>query len=159
SKLEPGQKVTWTAVVTGQKAKKHVAEMVATLYDESLDALLPHHWQQRLSVFRRDGSNLATQFENVVAGLQHIQGHWPQQYKQTDWSYRTFPHDIAGNFWGYGFFDGPDNMAGFMPGQPGRGQGREMAFAARQNALADGAPADRRAEGGEKEQQRKATGT
>ena len=38
SKLEPGKKETWTAVITGPDAKKTVAEMVATLYDESLDA-------------------------------------------------------------------------------------------------------------------------
>ncbi|SVD33829.1 uncharacterized protein METZ01_LOCUS386683, partial [marine metagenome] len=38
SKLEPGVKETWTAVVTGSDAKKAVAEMVAPLYDESLDA-------------------------------------------------------------------------------------------------------------------------
>ena len=42
SKLGPAQKETWTAVVTGPDAKKAVAEMVAALYDASLDAYLPH---------------------------------------------------------------------------------------------------------------------
>ena len=58
SKLEPGQKETWTAVITGPDAKKAVAEMVAALYDESLDAYLPHNWPQRFGVFRQDHSNL-----------------------------------------------------------------------------------------------------
>ncbi len=54
SKLEPGQKETWTAVITGPDAKKAVAEMVATLYDESLDAYLPHNWPAGFGVFRQD---------------------------------------------------------------------------------------------------------
>ena len=58
SKLEPGQKETWTAVITGPDAKKAVAEMVATLYDQSLDAYLPHNWQSGFGVFRQDWSRL-----------------------------------------------------------------------------------------------------
>ena len=65
SKLEPGQKETWTAVIsplsfreTGQgvraDAKKAVAEMVAALYDQSLDAYLPHNWPAGFGVFRQD---------------------------------------------------------------------------------------------------------
>ena len=54
SKLEPGQKETYTAVVTGPDAKKAVAEMVAAMYDASLDAYLPHDWMQRFNVFRQD---------------------------------------------------------------------------------------------------------
>ena len=44
SKLGPGDKETWTAVVTGPKAEKAAAEMVAGLYDASLDAYKPHNW-------------------------------------------------------------------------------------------------------------------
>ena len=53
SKLEPNAKETWTAVITGPGAKKAVAEMVAALYDQSLDAYLPHSWLKRLGVFRQ----------------------------------------------------------------------------------------------------------
>src|SRR5262249_41831727 len=75
SKLLPGQKETWTAVV--QKAgdgktnpapqqatsvERVVAEMVATLYDESLDAFAPHTWMQAFGVFRQDGSTVQAQF-------------------------------------------------------------------------------------------------
>lgn len=54
SKLEPGKKETFAAVVTGPDAKRAVAEMVATLYDASLDAFQPHFWMQRFEVFRHD---------------------------------------------------------------------------------------------------------
>ncbi|HRO42246.1 MAG TPA: alpha-2-macroglobulin family protein [Flavipsychrobacter sp.] len=43
-KLLPGAKETWTMVVRGNKKEKLAAEMVATLYDASLDAFRPHEW-------------------------------------------------------------------------------------------------------------------
>jgi len=43
-KLLPGSKETWTMVVRGNKKEKLAAEMVATLYDASLDAFRPHAW-------------------------------------------------------------------------------------------------------------------
>jgi hypothetical protein len=64
SKLGPADKETWTAVISGPDAEKAVAEMVATLYDASLDAYLPHHWRQAFGVFRTDHSPLQMQFEN-----------------------------------------------------------------------------------------------
>ena len=41
--LEPGEKETWTMVVRGSKKEKVEAEMVATLYDASLDLFRPHN--------------------------------------------------------------------------------------------------------------------
>ena len=43
-KLQPGAKETWTMVVRGHKKEKIAAEMVAGLYDASLDAFRPHGW-------------------------------------------------------------------------------------------------------------------
>ncbi|HYD20471.1 MAG TPA: alpha-2-macroglobulin family protein [Flavipsychrobacter sp.] len=43
-KLQPGQKETWTMVVSGPKKEKVAAEMVGGLYDASLDAYRPHGW-------------------------------------------------------------------------------------------------------------------
>jgi len=42
SKLVPGQQATWTAIVTDPQGAAAAAEMVATLYDASLDAF-GHH--------------------------------------------------------------------------------------------------------------------
>ena len=53
-----------------------VAEMVATLYDESLDAFAPLGWPQRFSVFREDYSTLQSQFANTPMGFQHVFGSW-----------------------------------------------------------------------------------
>lgn len=43
-KLLPGQKETWTMVVSGAKKEKVAAEMLAGMYDASLDAFKPHQW-------------------------------------------------------------------------------------------------------------------
>jgi hypothetical protein len=61
SKLKPGQKETWTLVVkprstgaegSAKASERLAAEMVATLYDESLDAFSPHNWPQGFNIFK-----------------------------------------------------------------------------------------------------------
>jgi RNA polymerase sigma factor (sigma-70 family) len=113
SKLEPGKKESWTAVVTGPDAKKAVAEMVATLYDASLDQYKPHNWMQGFNVFRRENTRVSAQFENSTAGFDHILGGWKQDYRSVEGlTYRHYPADITQNIWGYR--DGP--------GRGGRGR-------------------------------------
>ncbi len=43
-KLQPGQQEQWKILVKGKSAEKVAAEMVATLYDESLDEFRSHAW-------------------------------------------------------------------------------------------------------------------
>ena len=104
SKLMPGQKETWTAVVTGPDAKRTAAEMVATLYDASLDQYLPHNWPQAFGVFRHEFDRVNAEFQNAKLDFQHIQGWWQPSYRNVVWNYRAFPPDIIANLWGYGFF-------------------------------------------------------
>lgn len=44
SKLSPGQKEVWRLKVMGQNNEKVSAEVMATLFDESLSAFKNHHW-------------------------------------------------------------------------------------------------------------------
>jgi uncharacterized protein YfaS (alpha-2-macroglobulin family) len=44
SKLLPGQKEEWRIKITGKKSEKVAAEMVAAMYDASLDAFRGHGW-------------------------------------------------------------------------------------------------------------------
>ena len=106
SKLEPGQKETWTAVITGPDAKKAVAEMVAALYDQSLDAYLPHEWQSGFGVFRQDNSRINQQFENMAKYFNQMQGSWPYDQKNVQITYRALPSSITADFWGYAYFGG-----------------------------------------------------
>src|ERR1035437_7647423 len=109
SKLQPGQKETWTIVVQSpkpkvQSAEKAVAEMVATLYDESLDAFAPLNWPHRFSVFREDYSTVQSQFANTPLGFQQVFGNWDRPYESVEITYRSFPPDLTQNLWGYRFY-------------------------------------------------------
>ena len=55
-KLLPGENETWTMQVSNKKGEKEAAEIVASLYDASLDALSPHYWDASL-VYRSAYSN------------------------------------------------------------------------------------------------------
>ncbi|OWK36471.1 alpha-2-macroglobulin family protein [Fimbriiglobus ruber] len=129
SKLEPGQKEKWTAVVTGPDAKKAVAEMVAALYDESLDAYLPHDWLHKFNVFRQDHSNRNAQFENAAKYFNDLTGSWVLPFKQiAPGTHRAFPADVTVNLHWYefrgrgGFGGGAVPMAAAAPGGMGGGE-------------------------------------
>ncbi len=108
SKLEPDQKESWTAVVSGPKAEKAVAEMVAALYDESLDAFVKENWIPGFTCFRQEGSAPGYTFANTVKGFQVLQVSWGQPYVDATVSYRGFLPELVGNLWavGYGFGGG-----------------------------------------------------
>ncbi|ACB75438.1 alpha-2-macroglobulin family protein [Opitutus terrae] len=103
SKLLPGEKETWTAVVTGPDAQRAAAEMVATLYDASLDQFQPHHWPSAFPGFRQELNAVWTAFQNGARSLDAMKGGWRTEYRDVDWSYRAFPQGIIGNLWGYGY--------------------------------------------------------
>jgi hypothetical protein len=103
SKLEPAQKETWTLSVTGPNAEKSAAEMVAALYDESLDAFAPQRWLERFAFFRQDYSSASSTFENSLKSFQHLKGSWNQLRAVVNMQYRHFPADLVGNYWGYQF--------------------------------------------------------
>ncbi|MBC9933932.1 alpha-2-macroglobulin family protein [Chitinophaga qingshengii] len=43
-KLLPGEKEKWSVEIAGSKGEKAATEMLASMYDASLDAFVPHHW-------------------------------------------------------------------------------------------------------------------
>lgn len=112
SKLEPGKKETWTAVISGPDAQGAVAEMVAALYDQSLDAYKAHDWMKRFNVFRQDRSNKQSHFENGPKHLGQVAGGWQHAHKSVDpMVYRSFPADLTANLWGYMFEGGRGGLA------------------------------------------------
>jgi hypothetical protein len=111
SKLGPAQKETWTLSVSNRQSaigypQSAITELVATLYDESLDQYLGHHWQQRFGFFRYDYSQRHGDFANVMKGFQHLTGNWRNDYVGVELRYRQFPSDLVANFWGYQFARG-----------------------------------------------------
>ena len=72
-----------------RRTAKAVAEMVAALYDQSLDAYLPHAWQAGFGVFRQDWSRMNEQFENMAKYLNQLQGGWPLDQRDVQITYRS----------------------------------------------------------------------
>jgi uncharacterized protein YfaS (alpha-2-macroglobulin family) len=94
SKLLPGAKETWTAVVTGPDAKEVSAEMVATLYDASLDAYQEHDWPDAFEVFRSELLRGDSQFQNVVRYFRPVSAWNPPTHLDSSWQYRSFLNEL-----------------------------------------------------------------
>lgn len=106
SKLQPGQKETWTLSVrslqagTADRAAKTASELVATLYDESLDAFAGLSWPWRFDIFRRDFSTVSARFANVVKHFNPFLGGWRQRMEQVSITYRDFPPELQQDRYG-----------------------------------------------------------
>ena len=103
SKLEPAAKEKWTATITGPDAQRVAAEMVATLYDASLDAYRTHSWQSGFNVFYNDYARVSSQFQNQLKSLQYIHHRWSRSSRNGSLRYRQFPSEVIQNFYGYRF--------------------------------------------------------
>ena len=128
SKLEPAAGETFTLTISGPNATKATAEMVAGLYDASLDAYLPHQWMKRFDVFRREASRVSSLFNNSAVGLYQYRGSWQQKYLASEESFRKFPEELRQ---AYGLMpmmaDGMAFGAGGLGGRALRSSPRAMA--------------------------------
>ncbi len=100
SKLTPGQQETWTAVVKTHEGETAAAEMVAALYDASLDQFAEHDWPKLFDVLRHEVSRVQSEFQNNVAYFQAISGWQAPERRVVEWRYREFPENILGGFEG-----------------------------------------------------------
>ncbi|MBA4148174.1 MAG: hypothetical protein H0X66_08660 [Verrucomicrobia bacterium] len=128
SKLGPNQKETWTAVVQKRSdgvmgkrsgegksdpstpklqhsntSEQFAAEMVATLYDKSLDTFVPHHWLQRFGIFYQNHSTARPSFENSAKRFQSYRSDWNSFAGVPNITYRSFPPELTQNYYGYRF--------------------------------------------------------
>lgn len=150
-KLEPGAKESWTLVVEGAAADEPV-EMVAAMYDASLDAFLPHVWPDRFHGFHSDGSRRWSRFQNAWIPHPQTFAGWRQSFEGGTPRWRQFPERISARFGGHLRM----RKAGMMPGMAGRGMGDAfaadaplaMAAAPMVSEEAAPAPAERAAGGG-----------
>ena len=95
SKLQPGGKETWTAIVTGPDAEQTAAEMVATMYDASLDVYASHAWPNAFDVFYHDSTTRSRQFQNYVNSLRQIHYGWKIDWQDGSIVYRQFEAFVA----------------------------------------------------------------
>ncbi|MEL6252673.1 MAG: MG2 domain-containing protein [Bacteroidota bacterium] len=100
SKLSPGQEEEWRLKISGPKGEKVAAEMVASLYDESLDEFRSNYFGMSLY-----GSNYSSAAWNVDYGFA-----WNNSYRISDLPYpprkyynaRDYDRLIAISAFGYG---------------------------------------------------------
>jgi len=123
SKLEPGKKETWSLTVKpsqlpASQVERQFAEVVATLYDESLDAFLPHSWIREFSGYREDAASINAVFGNALLGFAVVRDGWSVRYESARVEYRTFPPGLGGHG-GYGRARFQyDTMGGMGGGEP-----------------------------------------
>jgi uncharacterized protein YfaS (alpha-2-macroglobulin family) len=124
SRLEPGKKETFTAVITGPNAHRAVAEMVATVYDQSLDAFKPHNWISQFDVFRQDQSILDSEFNNKGRWFEEVHGGWTLKTKVVELDYRGLPSHLGRcDYFGRGGAVGGAPYVPFVGGGIGFGGG------------------------------------
>jgi uncharacterized protein YfaS (alpha-2-macroglobulin family) len=114
SKLTPGQKETWSAIISGPDAKRVAAEMVATLYDASLDAFDPHDWLESFGVFHRDNSWLQSSFSNMQKQLGVPFFAWQPAMRDGSLLYPRLPSTLTTNLYGYQYMRKGRMMRGAM---------------------------------------------
>jgi uncharacterized protein YfaS (alpha-2-macroglobulin family) len=95
SKLAPGDKETWTATVSGPDATRQAAEMVATLYDASLDQFSPHFWPAAFAGFRREFGRVNATFQNRLTSFSVFRHGWQVDSRAVAWDYRAFPEELV----------------------------------------------------------------
>jgi hypothetical protein len=116
SLLEPGQEEVWTAIITGPDASKAIAEMVAGMYDASLDQYLQHSWIQSFSGFRSESSRLYSRFENDTLYFNRVLSDWSVDHISDDLIYRHFPYDIVyQDYWWFTGFSAGGAASGTAP--------------------------------------------
>jgi len=89
-KLAPGQKEEWRIKISGPKKEKVAAEMVAAMYDASLDQFLPHAWSKLGFPYHGTQVNLGTTTFGTSASeiifIGNPESNYPNRvYPEIDW--------------------------------------------------------------------------
>ncbi|MBE0423588.1 MAG: alpha-2-macroglobulin [Lutibacter sp.] len=92
-KLQPGQQQTWGFKVKGAKGDKVAAELLASMYDASLDEFRPHTWEFNptdqpiyYSYNNRNANNsFGNRYFNIANLPQHYNENLQQFFDQLNW--------------------------------------------------------------------------
>lgn len=109
SKLTPGQMEEWKIKVKGPKGEKLAAEMVATLYDASLDAFRSNYWYFSVWNYNYNTLNWYQGSDYNSTGMRMYQDKWNEYYggfrrryyDQLNW----FGFSISSYYFRYGYYD------------------------------------------------------
>ncbi len=124
SKLTPGAQEIWTLRVKGPGAEKKAAELAATLYDESLDAFMPHRWSTLDYLFAQNYTRVDERYSGSFQGFTTWYIDWQSHVSVQDRIYPDFISELVANLYGYEFLRmrksaGPGKLdADYAVGEP-----------------------------------------
>ncbi|MFH2143628.1 MAG: alpha-2-macroglobulin family protein [Bacteroidota bacterium] len=115
-KLNPGQQEEWRIKIKGPNGEKVAAEMLATLYDASLDAFKANNWyfdiyQTYYNTLNWYSSGAYASNTSVVL-INNYANYSYEQYRQYDklnwfgFYYSPYYYSDYNSFGGYGYYDG-----------------------------------------------------
>lgn len=113
-KLLPGEKDTWKLKIKGPKGEKVATELLAAMYDASLDAFLPHSWN--FGIYQPNYTGYGSGFENGnTFGAQNFSlynNNWIKNYGFVDQAYDEL------NYYGFSFGYGNYRYKNFYAPMP-----------------------------------------
>lgn len=103
SKMLPGQKDTWKIEISGEEAEAGAIEMLAAMYDASLDAFAAHNWIQGFPFYYRDANWISPSFTNYNSSLNCWRNDLNNYTGIGNRSYPQLPWNIQNDFLNYHF--------------------------------------------------------
>ncbi|MFI5148468.1 MAG: alpha-2-macroglobulin [Bacteroidia bacterium] len=130
-KLQPGENEEWKLKIKGPKGEKVAAEMIATLYDASLDAFRPNYW---------DFSIYNSYYSSMYWASGETFGPVASQLYADNWNpYISMPYRYYENLNWFGYSFGGYNYWGSRGygGAPGHASNKSMAQTAAPSSPAE----------------------
>ena len=105
SKMEPGSKESWKVEISGEDAEMKSIEMLASMYDASLDAYARHSWPG-IYVFYNDSNSITNRFSNRKAYLSSFRNNFRENNIYIGYArFPSFPNSIITDYYGYRYMD------------------------------------------------------
>ncbi|MBQ3644285.1 MAG: hypothetical protein II961_06775 [Candidatus Riflebacteria bacterium] len=105
SKMEPGSKESWKVEVSGEDAEMKSIEMLASMYDASLDAYASHYWPS-IYVFYSDRNSINNTFSNDKNYLSTFRVTFKEDNLYPGYvRFPSFPDSIITDYYGYRYMD------------------------------------------------------
>ena len=119
-KLQPGQDETWSFKIKGPKGEKVSAELLASMYDASLDEFRDHNWNfnpiSRPNYYGSINKNARQSFGTTNFRLfnrfKHASGYTSQNYDQLNWFGFYFGNNYKNELRRKGVVYSSDNIRG-----------------------------------------------
>jgi len=101
-KIKPGEKEKVSLKIKGKRNPIEFAEMVASMYDFSLDQFYPHEWEG-FDFFKRNYSSLNSQFINSSQSFSKCKSVREARVSHPKINYIQFPEYVKRGYLGYKF--------------------------------------------------------